>query len=99
MISLQVLSPRSDIGVYQSGKNRRKKLKDGSGGDKDKGGGGDAMAAWDSTPGRIDEQRDPTSMVSRQSHLVSVESSILPQDVLVSEQKNPTSMVSRQSCS
>ena len=50
---LQVLSPRSDIGMYHCGKNKKKKLRDGEK-DKETSGG----------EGKLEEQRDPSTIVS-----------------------------------
>ncbi|XP_013414674.1 lysine-specific demethylase 5A-like isoform X2 [Lingula anatina] len=48
---VEVLSPRSDIGVYQSGKNRKKKMKDI---DREK----------EAETGKVEEHRDPATMVA-----------------------------------
>ena len=50
---LQVLSPRSDIGTYHCGKNKKKKCRDGEK-DKETSGG----------EGKLEEQRDPSTIVS-----------------------------------
>ena len=50
---LQVLSPRNDVGMYHCGKNKKKKYRDGEK-DKENGGG----------EGKLEEQRDPSAIVS-----------------------------------
>ena len=56
--SLQVLSPRSDIGMYLTGKNKRRKIRDAYERDKDK-------ENSQSIDLKEEEVRDPAAMVRK----------------------------------